>query len=105
MGLFAWLFGRSKKAPPSAPVAPSRPTPGTPAPAALESMSYAELRRLDDAAVAEFATANAEALVARNAGDTARAARLLEQYRVAFARHLQLDAAARVAWNREHGVR
>lgn len=98
MGLLAWLFGRRR----SADAAPQVRRVGGPAAAPA---TYAELRALDDAAVAEFTQANADAIVARNAGDTARAAALLEKYRSAYARHVELDAAARFAWNREHGVR
>lgn len=103
VGLLAWLFGR-RKTPPAAPPA-SRTPPRVPTSIPAPAMTYAELRRMDDAAVAAFSQANAEGIVARNSGDAAGTAAAAARYKVAWERHLELDRLAREAWNRENGVR
>lgn len=94
VGLIAWLFRRRR----------SSTVPSSVPATASSLQSYAALNRLDLEAVSEFTAANREAMEARAAGDTARAAAALDRYRAAYARHQELHARALAAWNRENGV-
>lgn len=80
-----------------APVAPRSPAP--------QRDDYAYWQALDDAAIAEYTSANAFRMLAVATGDHAAAFAANVRHDEAYERHMVYSVKANAAWNRERGVR